>query len=399
MSLAQIAGVAVNLIGKAVMLAARWTAASRRRGLGAAAARPDGDKDREIIFLKDRVAQLQSQVEILRLLYKPDNRMRYSIRERLMIIFHLTYFDVPRRRVTECFGIARATLYRWLAAIAGSSKGPRRAWNRTAADIAALVWGVAQANVNWGRVRLANQVRLLGVFVSPSTVRSILSRPKPSLPAANPVVEAKNPVDSSESQSIPACYPNHVWSVDLTQCLCWGLWRVYVIVAIDHFSGKIVSVRPLASQSALHIIEALEEAFRTFGPPRHIISDRGTGFDSDEMTEFLKSFGVKQRFGAIGEHGSIAVTERVNRTLKEEWLRRVLIIGGIAHLAELFGSFAEWHNQWRPHMTLGGCRPADFYRRETPEPVAKDAKVVPLNIERRHFVQTRVTGFRLREAA
>jgi hypothetical protein len=34
-----------------------------------------------------------------------------------------------------------------------------------------------------------------------------------------------------------------------------------------------------------------------------------------------------------------------------------------------------------------------------PEPVASDAKVVPLNIERRRFPETRVTGFRLREAA
>ena len=50
-------------------------------------------------------------------------------------------------------------------------------------------------------------------------------------------------------------------------------------------------------------------------------------------------------------------------------------------------------------MTLGGLCPVDFYRRDVPEPVASDAKVVPLNIERRRFPEARLEGFRLREAA
>ena len=69
-------------------------------------------------------------------------------------------------------------------------------------------------------------------------------------------------------------------------------------------------------------------------------------------------------------------------------------------------SYRRWRSvrqlhkpQWRPHMTLDGFRPVDVYCRDLPEPVARDAKVVPLNIERRYFAETRVTGFRLRDAA
>lgn len=80
--------------------------------------------------------------------------------------------------------------------------------------------------------------------------------------------------------------------------------------------------------------------------------------------------------------------------MKEEWLRRVSMIRGFKHLTELCSSFALWHNEWRPHMTLDGFRPADFYCRDMPEPVARDAKVVPLNIERRYFAETGVTGSR-----
>ena len=98
MSSIQAASIAVNLMGKAVVLAAKWAATRRRNGLAAAAARPEDDKDREIVFLRDRVAELISQVEILRQLHKPDNTTRYTIRERLMVIF---VPDVLRRATAE----------------------------------------------------------------------------------------------------------------------------------------------------------------------------------------------------------------------------------------------------------------------------------------------------------
>ena len=85
--------------------------------------------------------------------------------------------------------------------------------------------------------------------------------------------------------------------------------------------------------------------------------------------------------------------------MKQQWLRRVPLVRGAGHLTQLCDSFAEWYNEWRPHMTLGGFRPMDFYCRDVPGPVASDAKVVPLNIERRRFSEASLEGFRLREAA
>jgi hypothetical protein len=41
---------------------------------------------------------------------------------------------------------------------------------------------------------------------------------------------------------------------------------------------------------------------------------------------------IKQRFGAAGKCGTIAVTERVIKTLKYEWQRCVPIIKGFDHL-------------------------------------------------------------------
>ena len=181
--------------------------------------------------------------------------------------------------------------------------------------------------------------------------------------------------------------------------LRWGLWPTHVFVAIDHFSRKVVATIPLEGPNAGWVCNALEQAFTAFGPPRHIISDQHPSFRNAAVRELLNSWRVKQRFGAVGRHGSIAVTERVNWTLKYEWLFRVPLIKGIDHLEQLCDGFSLWYNPWRPHMTLGGARPDHFYCRDLPEHVPRTAKTAPPNIDRRVFAETRVTGFRLPRAA
>jgi hypothetical protein len=44
-------------------------------------------------------------------------------------------------------------------------------------------------------------------------------------------------------------------------------------------------------------------------------------------------------------------------------------------------------------------RTCDFYGRNLPEPVPKDAKSVPKNIERKVFKETGIVGYRLKDAA
>jgi len=118
-------------------------------------------------------------------------------------------------------------------------------------------------------------------------------------------------------------------------------------------------------------------------------------FSGEEFENALRRWGVRHRFGAVGEHGSIAVTERVIRTLKQEWLRRVSLIGGMSHLAVLLADFETHYNQWRPHMTLNGALPEMVWLRQSWMKPERWAKTVPLHIEQRHFSDARVTAYRL----
>ena len=175
----------------------------------------------------------------------------------------------------------------------------------------------------------------------------------------------------------------------------WGVWPTWVLVAIDHFSRAVMAIAPLEGPNAGWVVGAMEEAFTQHGAPRHLISDQEGVFISDAFQDLLIPWDVKQRFGAVGKHGSIAVTERVILTLKYEWLKRVPVIRGLDHLEQLLRDFAIYYNEYRGHTTLGGAVPAVIYLGEPWDKPAKSAKTLPTNLERRVFPDTQITAYRL----
>ena len=170
---------AVALIIKAAIFAAGFSGRVRKRSLKRLAAMDLDSKDKEIIFLRDKVDQLKMQVSILQKgLRKKQNNKQYSLREKLFILCYMETFQIPRRRITKYLGIARSTFYRWLHKIEEQQQSSTPA-NKTPMEIASLIWEITKANVSWGRVRIANQLSLLNIFLSASTVRNILKPNKP----------------------------------------------------------------------------------------------------------------------------------------------------------------------------------------------------------------------------
>ena len=393
----EIVNAAVSLIIKAAILAARFSGRARKRNLKKLSKMEVDEKDKEIIFLRDTVNQQQMQITILQKgLHKKHTNKRYTLREKMFILSYMEIFQVPRRRVTEHLGIAKSTLYRWLHKI--EEQMPSRIpANKTPVEIAVLVWEITKANVSWGRIRIANQLALLKIFLSASTVRNILNQPKP--PSGSKPIAKPQKAEEEKTRSIPAWYPNHVWSIDTTMIYCWGLWPIHICVIIDHFSRKVMAAVPLEGPNAGWINNALEIAIEKYGQPKHIISDQAHVFTGEVFAELLGKYNIKPRLGAIGKHGSIAVTERVNKTLKYEWLKRVALIKGIDHLTELCNEFEQWYNSWRPHMSLDGFRPDDVYYNNKPGKPGRNAKTVPRNIEQHYFRQTRIKGYRLKKVA
>jgi len=350
----------------------------------------------EVAWLRDENRRLKSENRLLKSRFDDaPSRKRYTPMQRLQILWHMVHYRIPRCRVKEHFVIAKSTLYRWLHAAEegdlGERKATRESPRKTPVELAQMIWDIFEANPHVGRHRIANIVWLLGMFVAASTVRNVLLGPKPrTAPAA-----AKVKVRLEKPREIVARYPNHVWSVDRTRVWRWGLWPTWVLVAIDHFSRAVMAVVPLEGPNAGWVVGALEDAFAQHGAPRHIITDQEGVFTSDVFGGLLHEWDVKQRFGAVGKHGSIAVTERVILTLKYEWLKRVPVIRGLDHLSQLLHAFEIYYNEYRGHATLGGAIPSAVHRGEEWRKPEKPSKTLPVNVECRVFADTQITAYRL----
>ena len=102
------------------------------------------EKDKENLFLKDKVYQLESQLSILqKRVRKHQKKPRYTLRERLFILWHIETFGIARRKVTEHLGVSRSTLYRWLHQIDDTSH-TRIPANKTPLEIAILIWEITR---------------------------------------------------------------------------------------------------------------------------------------------------------------------------------------------------------------------------------------------------------------
>jgi transposase InsO family protein len=96
-------------------------------------------------------------------------------------------------------------------------------------------------------------------------------------------------------------------------------------VVIDVFSCMPLAANVfLAEPGADAMAGLLQQAIRSNGTPRHFVSDQGAQFTAEAFRTGLTKLGIRQRFGAIGKTGSIAIVERLWRTLKETLSLRAL---------------------------------------------------------------------------
>ena len=106
---------AVAIIIKAAVLVLQFSGRIRKRKLKQLAKMDIDEKDKEIIFLRDKVHQLETRTSIFqKVMQANQNDKRYTISEKLHILFYMEMYQIPRRKVKFHLGIARSTLYSWI---------------------------------------------------------------------------------------------------------------------------------------------------------------------------------------------------------------------------------------------------------------------------------------------
>lgn len=119
---------------------------------------------------------------------------------------------------------------------------------------------------------------------------------------------------------------------------------------IDHYSRKILAIgifkRPPTSKQVCDFLDSVVK--RVGRAPRYTVTDKGCQFWKAEVFKnwLSKHEVVKNRFGAIGKYGSIAVVKRFNRTLKTECTRRIIVPYAEEALAIELLLYIEWCNEY-----------------------------------------------------
>jgi putative transposase len=227
-----------------------------------------------------------------------------------------------------------------------------------------------------GKVKIAQILARAGLHLGATTVgRMLKEKPIPKV--------TEDQKKDGKTRVVTCKYPNHLWEIDLTtvpigpgfwttwqpfslpQCWPFGWWLGMVM---DHYSRGIMGITLFEREPTSEAVCAfLGRMIHTAGArPRHLVCDQGPQFSCDEFEPWCRRKGIRPRFGAIGEHGSIAVIERLILTLKQSIGRMTLVpLRRRAFLREL-RHLAAWYNSHRPHMTLGGRTPDEVYHHLRP---------------------------------
>jgi putative transposase len=101
--------------------------------------------------------------------------------------------------------------------------------------------------------------------------------------------------------------------------------------------------------------------------PKYLISDQGTQFTDEGFREWCARRRIRQRFGAVGKYGSIAVVKRFIRTMKNECTRRLLLVPyQRTVLRRELALYVDWYNGHRPHDALDTATPDETYSGRLP---------------------------------
>ncbi|MDP7533656.1 MAG: integrase core domain-containing protein [SAR202 cluster bacterium] len=336
------------------------------------------EKDRqgqEIALLREEIRIKDARMTQI----NPHRRPHYPPTERMAILELRAARGWSLEQAGDTFLLTAPTVASWMKRI--DEQGPdalvqlREPVNKFPDFVRYVVQRLKTLCPSMGKVKIAQTLCRASLHLGATTIGRILKEPPQPTPKEPSV---------STGRVVTAKEPNHVWHVDLTTVPTGsGLWTswlpfalpqswpfcCWVAVVIDHFSRRIINVGVFANRPDCRAVCVCLgwTVRRANTPPKYIICDRDSIFDCAAFRRWVKRQGVQPpRYGAVGKHGSIAVVERLIRSLKDECTRRTLLPPKREACRRELLSFIDWYNEHRPHTTLDGQTPNEVYFGQRP---------------------------------
>ena len=331
--------------------------------------------------LKQLVAWLTEEIRIKDARMKriaAQKRPQYAPVERMPILELRSARAWSARQAAQAFQITAATIASWMKRL--DEAGPdalvqiREPVNKFPEFVRYSVQRLKALCPTLGKVKIAQILCRSGLHLGATTVGRILKESPRPVPRK---------LGTSSGRVVTAKRPNRVWHVDLTAVPAgagfWAPWLPFalpqcwpfcwwVAVVIDHYSRRAMCFAVSPTRPKLITVRAfLGRTIVSAGAtPKYLICDKDTIFWCAGFKQWCRRKGIRPRYGAVGQHGSIAVVERFIRTMEDEGTRRILVPQRRNTFRSEISSFVTWFNQHRPHMTLEGRTPNEVYLRLRP---------------------------------
>ena len=153
--------------------------------------------------------------------------------------------------------------------------------------------------------------------------------------------------------------PNQVWATDITY-LPVAKGFAYLTVILDWYSRKVLSWRVSNTMDNSFCLDALEEAIARYGTPEIFNTDQGSQFTSNAFTGKLKEYNVRISMDGKGSWRDNVFVERLWRSVKYEEVY-LKAYETVTEARRSIGSYLNFYNRERPHSSLDGITPDQFY--------------------------------------
>jgi putative transposase len=297
--------------------------------------RRERSKELEILVLRHELSILRRQAD----------RPRFEPRDRLLLA---ALSRVPPRRSWQAFTVRPETLLRWhRRLVANYWTYPHRRPGRPpiAGEVRELVLRLARENKSWGYLRIAGELRKLGIDVSATFVSNVLKA------AGVPPAPERDRLDwrSFLRQHAATTLSCDVLTVDTVL-----LRRLYVLVFICIGSRRIEYMACTSNpdggwmlRQARNLLMELDDRGQQ---PRLLIHDRDSKF-SRTFDAVFRSDGITVIRTPVRAPNANAHIERWVGSVRRECLDRLLIFNR-RQLERILRVYVRHYNQQRPHRAL-----------------------------------------------
>ena len=249
----------------------------------------------------------------------PLRRPHYSPTERMSVLELRAARGWNSKQTADVFLITPATIQSWLKRLDEEGSDMlvrlREPVNKFPDFVRYAVQRLKTLCPTLGKVKMAEILCRAGLHLGATTIGRITKETRRPRPCAMAEVSGR---------VVTAKRSNHVWHIDLTAVPTgggfWSLWIPFalpqcwpfcwwVVVVADHYSRRAMGFSVFHSKPDSRSVRAFlgRALMRAGAAPKYLICDKDSIFWCDAFKRWCKRRRIRPRFGAVGQHGSIAV--------------------------------------------------------------------------------------------